>query len=158
MASSSNTPPDWLKISGEMDEQTLNEELEDLLGYYKSFMKDKIEVNVSTQWLGARTDGDRFISFLLQESSLPLSELVHVTFDRLIVEVANGNVILAEPLTYDFVRNTILHEGSRVSYGIQPHEDANIWEDITPLNLWCWEVRFGLHMLSKTLHFCNVII
>ncbi|KOM56335.1 hypothetical protein LR48_Vigan10g222700 [Vigna angularis] len=103
---SSNTrePSICIKKAEEEEVESLEKKLPDLFGYYKEFMAEKVEINLSSQWSGSGDD----------------------LFEDL--EVLSGTIMLAEPVTYRSVRAMILDEGMRISYGLSK-AGADVLED-----------------------------
>ncbi|BAT83803.1 hypothetical protein VIGAN_04102800 [Vigna angularis var. angularis] len=122
--------------------ESLEKELADLFGYYKEFMAEKVEVDLSSQWSGSRDYVEDLVAFMLNESNLPLSKLVDEIYDRLNREVHNGTIVVTKRVTYASVRAMVVNEGMRTSFGL-PKAGADVWEDTTESCLWCWEAIFS---------------
>ncbi|XP_061368570.1 chromatin assembly factor 1 subunit FAS1 [Gastrolobium bilobum] len=114
----------------------LEKELVELFGYYKEMMDQKVSIELS-QCGGSR---NAVVAALMEESDLPLSRLVDEIHDDLNKEVANGTVVLAEPVTHALVKSSVLIVGQRMMYGV-PNADADMLEDHSESCLWCWETR-----------------
>ncbi|BAU01468.1 hypothetical protein VIGAN_11070800 [Vigna angularis var. angularis] len=65
---SSNTrePSICIKKAEEEEVESLEKKLPDLFGYYKEFMAEKVEINLSSQWSGSGDDlFEDLVSFML---------------------------------------------------------------------------------------------
>ncbi|CAN8238199.1 unnamed protein product [Cochlearia groenlandica] len=82
------------------------------------------------------------VALLMEEKSLPLTNLVDEIFTK--VKEKMENVTVASS-----VKSAVVSVGQRVSYGV-PNADADVLEDDNVSSLWCWETR-DLKMMPKSI-------
>uniref|UniRef100_A0A0A9GWK5 Uncharacterized protein n=1 Tax=Arundo donax TaxID=35708 RepID=A0A0A9GWK5_ARUDO len=101
------------------------QELEGLFQYYKEVSGRKM------QFESGNLSGNAMVGFLLEESSLGLTNLVDEIHEKL-----KG----AEGVSVASVRSSVLLIGQRMMYG-KSSPDAEVLEDESESALWCWEIR-----------------
>lgn len=109
----------------------LTKELQGLFDYYREFMAQELQLPPSDECGSAHAA----ISYLLEESYLPFSNLV----DRIYAKIKENTLLHGQVLTLASVKSAVLLVGQRIAYGLQS-ADADILEDNASSSLWCWEV------------------
>ncbi|KAI4350185.1 hypothetical protein L6164_010691 [Bauhinia variegata] len=112
--------------------EALQKELDGLFGYYKEVKDQKVVIELNE--CGSR---NAVIAGLMEESELPLSRLVDEIYNKL---KNAGDGVVIEPLTYAWVKSSVLFVGQRLMYGV-PNADADVLEDDSESCFWCWETR-----------------
>ncbi|KAL6616531.1 hypothetical protein ACP70R_038801 [Stipagrostis hirtigluma subsp. patula] len=110
------------------------QELEGLLQYYKEVSGREMRLE------GGNMSINAMVGSLLEESSLGLTKLVEMIYEKL-----KGT----EGVSVASVRSSVLLIGQRMMYG-KSSPDADVLEDDSESALWCWEIRDLRLMPVKT--------
>lgn len=114
--------------------EALEEEMKGLMEYYKEVVEKKVVEVESLKRLGLGLGLNSLIACMLEESSLSLSKLVDVIFEKV-----SGSECSSSKVS---VKSAVILVGQRVLYGI-PNADVDVLEDESESALWCWEVKFS---------------
>ncbi|XP_051121861.1 chromatin assembly factor 1 subunit FAS1 [Andrographis paniculata] len=110
------------------------------------FCNEKVMANngdlVEIEKVGSSASLNVVIACLMEERSLPLSNLVDEIFDGLKSKSGNGDCV-----SKAIVKSSVLKIGQRLCYGMTS-ADADILEDEAEHALWCWETR-DLKLIPK---------
>lgn len=120
--------------------EALEEEMKGLMEYYKEVVEKKVVEVESLKRLGLELGLNSLIACMLEESSLSLSKLVDVIFEKV-----SGSECSSSKVS---VKSAVILVGQRVLYGI-PNADVDVLEDESESALWCWETR-DLKLLPKS--------
>lgn len=119
----------------------LRAEMEGLFRYFEEVLGEKLDLGVAH--CGSM---NAVVAVLLEESRLPLSQLVIEVYEKVKLRDNGGGVTLAT------VKSSVVLVGQRLAYGV-PNAEADVLEDESASCLWCWEVKF-----SQSFSFLSVVI
>ncbi|KAL3323658.1 hypothetical protein AABB24_038025 [Solanum stoloniferum] len=115
----------------------LEVEMKGLVEYYKEVVEKKVVEVEDLKGLGLNS----LIACMLEESSLSLSKLVDVIFEKISDSECSSSKVS--------VKSAVILVGQRMLYGI-PNADVDVLEDESESALWCWETR-DLKLLPKSI-------
>lgn len=114
----------------------LEVEMKRLVKYYTEVVEKKVVEVVDLKGLGLNS----VIACMMEESSLSLSKLVDVIFEKISDSECSSSKVS--------VKSAVILVGQRMLYGI-PNADVDVLEDESESALWCWETR-DLKLLPKS--------